>query len=109
MSKRTIHVGHSPDSDDAFMFFALAKGLVETGDFTYEHILEDIETLNRRALKGELRLAPLAFTLSRISPRAMRCFPVVPAWATDMARWLWHGSRIHWTNCIRRLSLCQER
>jgi 1,4-dihydroxy-6-naphthoate synthase len=51
---RTIHVGHSPDSDDAFMFYALAEGLIDTGELTYSHELQDIETLNRRALKGEL-------------------------------------------------------
>jgi 1,4-dihydroxy-6-naphthoate synthase len=51
---RTIRVGHSPDSDDAFMFYALAEGLIDTGDLRYTHELQDIETLNRRALKGEL-------------------------------------------------------
>ena len=50
----TIRVGHSPDSDDAFMFYALAEGLIDTGDLRYSHELQDIETLNRRALNGEL-------------------------------------------------------
>ena len=57
---RTIHVGHSPDSDDAFMFYALAEGLVDTGDLTYTHELQDIETLNRRALKGELEVTAVS-------------------------------------------------
>ncbi|HVT37894.1 MAG TPA: MqnA/MqnD/SBP family protein [Gemmatimonadaceae bacterium] len=51
---QTIHVAHSPDSDDAFMFFALAKGLVDTEGLTYVHELQDIESLNQRALRGEL-------------------------------------------------------
>lgn len=49
-----IRLAHSPDSDDAFMFYALAVGKISTGDRTYEHELADIETLNRRALAGEL-------------------------------------------------------
>ena len=51
---RTIQVAHSPDSDDAFMFYALAAGKIDTGDLRYEHVLQDIETLNQRALRGEL-------------------------------------------------------
>ncbi|MCU0303690.1 MAG: hypothetical protein MUC56_06510 [Thermoanaerobaculales bacterium] len=47
-----IRVAHSPDSDDAFMFYALAKGLVDTGAYEFEHILSDIETLNREAHSG---------------------------------------------------------
>ncbi|HEX6944059.1 MAG TPA: MqnA/MqnD/SBP family protein [Gemmatimonadaceae bacterium] len=57
---RTIHVGHSPDSDDAFMFYALAEGLVDTDDLTYSHELQDIETLNRRALMGELEVTAVS-------------------------------------------------
>ena len=49
-----IRLAHSPDSDDAFMFYGLASGKVRTGDRQYEHELADIETLNRRALRGEL-------------------------------------------------------
>ena len=47
-----IRVAHSPDSDDAFMFFALAKGLIDTGDLRFEHVLSDIESLNREAFEG---------------------------------------------------------
>ena len=57
---RTIHVGHSPDSDDAFMFYALAEGLIDTGDLSYTHELQDIETLNRRALRGELEVTAVS-------------------------------------------------
>jgi 1,4-dihydroxy-6-naphthoate synthase len=47
-----IRVAHSPDSDDAFMFYALAKGLIDTGEYEFEHVLADIETLNREARLG---------------------------------------------------------
>ncbi len=57
---RTIHVAHSPDSDDAFMFYALAEGKVETGNLRYEHELQDIESLNRRALAGELEVTAVS-------------------------------------------------
>lgn len=57
---RLIHVGHSPDSDDAFMFYALAEGLIDTGDLAYTHELQDIETLNRRALRGELEVTAVS-------------------------------------------------
>src|SRR3712207_436866 len=52
--QRIIHVAHSPDSDDAFMFYALAEGKIDTDGITYVHELQDIETLNQRALRGEL-------------------------------------------------------
>jgi len=57
---RIINVGHSPDSDDAFMFYALAEGLVDTGDLEYRHQLQDIETLNQRALRGELEVTAVS-------------------------------------------------
>jgi 1,4-dihydroxy-6-naphthoate synthase len=57
---RTIHVAHSPDSDDAFMFYALAEGKIDTGDLRYVHELSDIETLNRRALRQELEVTAVS-------------------------------------------------
>src|SRR5699024_10812462 len=57
---RTIRVGHSPDSDDAFMFYALAHDKLETGDLRFVPQLEDIETLNRRALNGELEVSAVS-------------------------------------------------
>lgn len=55
-----LRLGHSPDPDDAFMFYALAKGYIETNDLHFEHILQDIETLNRRAMRGELDITALS-------------------------------------------------
>src|ERR671914_2976660 len=57
---RTIRVAHSPDSDDAFMFYALAEGRVDTDGITYVHELQDIESLNRRALRGELEVTAVS-------------------------------------------------
>jgi len=59
-SRRLIRVGHSPDADDAFMFYALAKDKVDTGPYRFVHELVDIETLNRRAFTGELELTAVS-------------------------------------------------
>jgi 1,4-dihydroxy-6-naphthoate synthase len=58
--KTAIHVGHSPDPDDAFMFHALANGKLDTGPYQFSHELIDIETLNRRALNAELELTAVS-------------------------------------------------
>ncbi len=55
-----IHVAHSPDSDDAFMFWALAAGKIDTEDRSYVHELADIETLNQRALAAELEVTAVS-------------------------------------------------
>ena len=59
-SQQLIRVGHSPDPDDAFMFYALAKDKIDTGRYRFEHELVDIETLNRRAFSGELELTAVS-------------------------------------------------
>ncbi len=58
--KETIRIGHSPDSDDAFMFYALAKDLIPTDTFEIVHVIEDIETLNQRALAAELEVTAIS-------------------------------------------------
>jgi 1,4-dihydroxy-6-naphthoate synthase len=58
--KRLITVGHSPDPDDAFMFYALAHRKLDTGALEFRHELQDIETLNRRALRGELEVTAVS-------------------------------------------------
>jgi 1,4-dihydroxy-6-naphthoate synthase len=57
---RTIHLAHSPDSDDAFMFYALAEGKIDTGDLRYVHELSDIESLNQRARRAELEVTAVS-------------------------------------------------
>src|SRR5476651_420200 len=58
--QQTIRVGHSPDPDDAFMFYALAHDKIDTGGLKFVHELQDIETLNRRALRGELEVTAIS-------------------------------------------------
>src|SRR3954454_18680856 len=59
-AERIIRVGHSPDSDDAFMFYALTHDKFDTGGLRFLHPLKDIETLNRRALAGELEVSAVS-------------------------------------------------
>src|SRR5208337_1829884 len=60
MQQTTLTLGHSPDPDDAFMFYALAKGLIPTDGFRFEHVLHDIQTLNERATRGELDITAVS-------------------------------------------------
>jgi 1,4-dihydroxy-6-naphthoate synthase len=56
-----ISIAHSPDSDDAFMFYGLASGKVLTGDLEIVHVLSDIETLNRAAFEGKHEISAVSF------------------------------------------------
>ena len=56
----SLTLGHSPDPDDAFMFFALAEGKIDTHGWHFEHILQDIQTLNERATRGELHISAIS-------------------------------------------------
>lgn len=60
MPRKLIRVAHSPDSDDAFMFHALANGKLETGEFEFQHILRDIESLNRWAMEGRYEVTAVS-------------------------------------------------
>jgi 1,4-dihydroxy-6-naphthoate synthase len=60
MSHRALTLGHSPDPDDAFMFYGLARELIPTDGFQFEHILQDIQTLNERATRGELDISAIS-------------------------------------------------
>jgi 1,4-dihydroxy-6-naphthoate synthase len=59
-NEKTFTLGHSPDPDDAFMFYALAAGKVDTHGYKFEHILQDIQTLNERATRGELHISAIS-------------------------------------------------
>ena len=59
-SKKIIKVGHSPDPDDAFMFYGLASGKVKIEGIEIKHVLEDIQTLNLRAINGELEVTAIS-------------------------------------------------
>src|SRR5437764_7055734 len=60
MERQTLTLGHSPDPDDAFMFYALAKESIPTGGLRFEHVLQDIQTLNERATRGELDISAIS-------------------------------------------------
>ena len=60
MDVLTLTLGHSPDPDDAFMFYALARDLIPTSGLRFEHILQDIQTLNERATRGELDISAIS-------------------------------------------------
>ena len=61
MTKREINIAHSPDSDDAFMFYALATNKVESETLSFRHHLDDIETLNRQAKEGVWDVTAISF------------------------------------------------
>jgi 1,4-dihydroxy-6-naphthoate synthase len=58
--KTKIRIGHSPDPDDAFMFYAIAQGRIPANGFDIEHVIEEIESLNQRAFRGELEITALS-------------------------------------------------
>ncbi|HOX57970.1 MAG TPA: ABC transporter substrate-binding protein [Candidatus Paceibacterota bacterium] len=60
MSQTTLTLGHSPDPDDAFMFYGLARELIPTHGFRFQHVLQDIQTLNERATRGELDISAVS-------------------------------------------------
>ena len=59
--RKLIRIAHSPDSDDAFMFYALATRKLDTGNYRFEHVLKDIETLNRAATRGLYEVSAVSF------------------------------------------------
>ena len=62
MPDEVFTLGHSPDPDDAFMFYALAQDppLIPTGPYRFEHVLQDIQTLNQRAMQGDLEITAIS-------------------------------------------------
>lgn len=60
MNNKILRVGHSPDPDDAFMFYGLAFDFVKIDDYKIEHVLEDIQSLNIRAMRGELEVTAIS-------------------------------------------------
>ena len=70
MQTTTLTLGHSPDPDDAFMFYGLAKELIPTDGFRFQHILQDIQTLNERATRGELDISAVSIhAYARVSDK----------------------------------------
>jgi 1,4-dihydroxy-6-naphthoate synthase len=75
----TLTLGHSPDPDDAFMFYALARDKFPCPDFRFEHILQDIQTLNERALKGELDISAISI---HAYPHVCKHYALLPSGAS---------------------------
>ena len=88
-----IRVAHSPDSDDAFMFYALANGLIDTGDLQFEHMLSDIETLNKAAFGAPTRSPRCRSTPMPTSTSNTRCSVRARRWVTATVRCSWLASR----------------
>src|SRR5258708_19518860 len=61
VEQQTITVAHSPDSDDAFMFYALATHKLDTGNLHFSHVLQDIQTLNEEATRGKYEVTAISF------------------------------------------------
>src|SRR5947199_10190594 len=61
IKQKTITLAHSPDSDDAFMFYALATNKIDTRDIEFQHVLKDIQTLNEEARKGTYDVTAISF------------------------------------------------
>lgn len=85
---KLLTLGHSPDPDDAFMFYALAQNKIETHGWHFQHILQDIQTLNERATRGELHISAISIHAYAYVLDHMRFSRVAQAWATDTARCL---------------------
>src|SRR4051795_3265939 len=60
-ARRTVTLAHSPDSDDAFMFYGLATNKIDTGDLQFQHLLKDIQTLNEEAMRGTFDVTAISF------------------------------------------------
>ncbi len=60
LPQQLLRLGHSPDPDDAFMFYGLAKDKLPTGRYRFEHVLQDIQTLNQRRRRGELEITAIS-------------------------------------------------
>src|SRR5437773_11619194 len=59
-SAKVFTLGHSPDPDDAFMFYAMAENKIDLRGYRFDHQLEDIQTLNERARRGELHISAIS-------------------------------------------------
>lgn len=79
MADKILHVGHSPDADDAFMFYAFAHDLVRVEGYRVTHVMEDIESLNRRAFQGELEVTAIS---AAVYPQVAARYRVMSAGAS---------------------------
>ena len=76
---KLLRVGHSPDADDAFMFYPLAKEIVTLEGYRIEHVLEEIQALNQRATRGELEVTAIS---AAVYPQVARHYRIMPCGAS---------------------------
>ena len=81
-----IRLGHSPDPDDAFMFWGLASGAVDPRGFEFEHVLKDIQTLNEWALEGRLEVTAISLHAYPHVQDSTSCSRTARAWAPATGR-----------------------
>ena len=81
----TFTLGHSPDPDDAFMFYAIAKDKIDLRGYRFEHRLEDIQTLNERAQRGELHISAISIHAYAYVARQICAIAV----RSEHGRWIW--------------------
>ena len=79
-------LGHSPDPDDAFMFYALAENKIDLRGCRFEHSLQDIQTLNERATRGELHISAISIHAYAYVRDRYALLPAARAWATATGR-----------------------
>ena len=92
-ARRTITVAHSPDSDDAFMFYGLATNKLDTGDLNFTHLLKDIQTLNEEAMRGTYDVTAISFHAYAYIADNTLCCRTAPPSATTMGR-LWSRANL---------------
>ena len=88
-----LTLAHSPDSDDAFMFYALATKKLRTQHISFKHVLEDIESLNQKAMQGIYGLPPRRSTRILTLRTNTSCCLRARALATATVRWWWLAPR----------------
>ena len=74
-----LRVGHSPDADDAFMFYPLAKKIVTIEGYQIEHVLEEIQALNQRAITGDLEVTAIS---AAVYPQVAKHYRIMPCGAS---------------------------
>ena len=87
MEKRELLLAHSPDSDDAFMFYGLATRKLRSRLITFHHELHEIETLNRCALEGKFDVSAISFHAYPYLAEQYRRSRPGAAWGMATARW----------------------
>ena len=89
-----ITIAHSPDSDDAFMFYGFASGAVDTEGLEIAQVLADIETLNRAAVTGTYEVTAASFHAFAHLSDKYALLPHGASMATTTARWSWSGRMV---------------